>query len=48
MDFFKTKTGKAILGVLVALGVLAVTLLNDAETQVVDEPVTVEVQQGAN
>ena len=48
MDFFKTRTGKALLGVLVALGVLAGTLLNDADTPAVDEPVTVEVQQEAN
>ena len=48
MGFFKTRIGKALLGVIVALGVLAGTILSDTDTAAVTEPVTVEAQQEAN
>lgn len=45
MTFFKTKTGKALLGVLAALGVLAGTLLTDFSTTTVDDTTATEAQQ---
>lgn len=48
MNFLKTKTGRALLGAIVALGVLAGTLLNGTDMHVVSEPVMVEVQQVAD
>jgi len=45
MNFLKTKLGKAILGFIVALGVLAGTLLNDSDTSAVDVPAVSESQQ---
>ncbi len=45
MNFLKTKLGKAILGFIVALGVLAGTLLNETDTTSVDVPAVYESQQ---
>jgi hypothetical protein len=44
MKFLKTNIGKAILGVLVAIGILAGTLLDCSEILIVDDIVVAESQ----